>query len=48
MAESTQALLLGCSTWCHLRKDEVLLSLEGPLSARGEDKVGKLIDKTAL
>ena len=28
--------------------DEVLLGLEGSLTARGEDKVGKLIDRTVI
>ena len=32
----------------NVRRDEVLLGLGGPLSARGEDKVGKLIDRTAI
>ena len=30
----------------NVRTDEVLLGLGGPLSARGEDTVGKLIDRT--
>ena len=32
----------------NVRTDEVHLSLGGPLSARGEDKVRKLIDRTAI
>ena len=32
----------------NVRMDEVLLGLRGPFCARGKDKVGKLIDRTAL
>ena len=32
----------------NVRTDEVLLGLEGSLTARGKDKVGKLIDRSAI